>query len=175
MWPFAAAFRRSAPDLCKQAPNGTRAFERKPFGTSAVSRTSAGRFGPSLPSPVSSHRRWCAITSSGSTAFRMKGQGWCGAVRSAARVSGGLAIQGFLGCNGGMRAGGVLVIVALGGCARTVCPSTAPESRIVRPTAVPHGDEKATQAPVLATIQRTGCDGWCPMYLVNVHVDGTVE
>ena len=56
----------------------------------------------------------------------------------------------------------VLVAAACGGT-----PPPAPISNNQHPTAAPHEP--------MATIERTACFGWCPVYKVTVYRDGAVE
>lgn len=56
----------------------------------------------------------------------------------------------------------VLIAAACGGA-----PPPAPISNNQKPTPAPHEP--------IATIERTACFGWCPIYKVTVYRDGAVE
>lgn len=65
-----------------------------------------------------------------------------------------------------------LVVLAACGSAEGPQPQTPPPGPVVSNTARPDAPKPHV---LLATIERTGCLGWCPIYKLSVYADGALE
>ncbi len=78
----------------------------------------------------------------------------------------------------------LLLILALSACSAPapVAPTPPPPAETAAdaapPTPTPDAgvpEKPALESPVLASLERTACFGFCPVYTVTVHADGSVD